>query len=199
MRRAITSMLATAAAALLVLASGAGLTADDEPRRIAADFAMERTLAALSDKISSSGKLYLGGTGLLRWEMTSPSRSVLVVNRGKAWIHYPDLNVTKGFELATDPVMKVLSEHLLVLTAGAFDEIGGLYHVTEVAGGAKRLVPKQEAVKAVFAEIRVKLGSGGVISWVELVSKGGDLTRIEFKNVKVDPTLDPALFERPGD
>lgn len=198
MRRGLTSMLSPLVAALMVLALAARLAANDGPRRIAADFAMERTLTALSDKISSSGKLYLGGTGLLRWEMTSPSRSVLVVNRGRAWIHYPDLNLTKGFDLATDPVMKVLSEHLLVLTAGAFDQVGELYHVSDVDGGAKRLVPRQETVKAVFAEIRVKVGTGGVISWVELVSRGGDLTRIEFKNVKVDPQLDPALFERPA-
>ena len=120
-----------------------------------------------------------------------------MVNRGKAWIHYPDLKVTKGFDLATDPVMKVISEHLLVLTSGAFDEVGELYFVTDVEGGVKRLVPEQEAVKAVFAEIRVMLSSSGVISWVELVSEGGDLTRIVFKNVKIDPSLDPKLFERP--
>jgi len=187
-------LIAAGAIALCALALSAG----EGPRRIAADFEMRRTLAALSDAISSSGKLYLGGPGLLRFEMTSPSRSVLVVNQGKAWIHYPDLHVTKGFDLATDPVMKVMSEHLLVLTAGAFDRVSDLYEVSETSSGAKRLVPKQEAVKAVFAEIRVELGDAGVISWVELVSRGGDLTRIEFKNVKVDPTLDPALFERPG-
>lgn len=196
MRRTTRLLVSSLAVASLALA--AAIQAGGPPERIAADFEMERTLAALSDSIGSSGKLYLGGPGLLRWEMTSPSRSVLVVNRGKAWIHYPDLEITKGFDLATDPVMKVMSEHLLVLTSGAFDKVGQLYVVTDIEGGAKRLVPKQQTVKAVFSEIRVKIGANGVISWVELVSKGGDLTRIVFKNVKVNPTLDPELFERPG-
>ncbi|MBW2278826.1 MAG: outer membrane lipoprotein carrier protein LolA, partial [Deltaproteobacteria bacterium] len=130
MRRKTRLLLSLLVVGSLVLA--AAIQAGGSPERIEADFEMERTLEALSDKISSSGKLYLGGPGLLRFEMTEPSRSVLVVNKGRAWVHYPDLDVTKGFDLATDPVMKVMSEHLLVLTAGAFDEIAELYDVSDI-------------------------------------------------------------------
>ena len=170
----------------------------DPPGRLSADFVMTRTLVVLSDTISSSGKLTLGGPGLLRWEMTSPSRSVLVVNKGTAWIHYPDMGVTKGFDLSKDPVMKVLSEHLLALTGGQFDEMKKFYDVSDLADGAKRLVPGETAVKNVFSEIRVKMGAKGVVSWVEMVSGSGDLTRIVFENVKINPSMAPDLFEKPA-
>ena len=189
--------LLTVAVVLAVIAPGIVSSGEpDPPSRLSADFVMTRTLVVLSDTISSSGKLTLGGPGLLRWEMTSPSRSVLVINKGTAWIHYPDMGVTKGFDLSKDPVMKVLSEHLLVLTGGQFDRMEKFYDVSDLAHGVKRLVPKEKAVKNVFSEIRVKMGARGVVSWVEMVSGSGDLTRIVFKNVKINPSPEPDLFEK---
>jgi outer membrane lipoprotein-sorting protein len=148
--------------------------------------------------VRSSGRLSLGGPGLLRWEMTSPSRSVLVVSGGRGWIHYPDLKVTRSFDLAVDPVMRVISEHMLALTAGDFDAIGVLYRVSDLDGGIKRLEPREETVRKVFAEIRVAFAAPGIVGWVELVAPGGDRTRLTFTDVEVDPVLDPALFREPG-
>ena len=159
---------------------------------------MVRALVVLSDTISSSGRLVLGGPGRMRFEMTAPSRSILVIDGGKGWIRYPDLNVTKSFDLGADPVMRVLSEHLLVVTSGDFGKAGSYYDVTDGAKpGEKRLVPKQAEIRALFSEIRVAMGSNGVVSWVELVSAGGDTTRLVFKNVKINPPIDASLFEKP--
>jgi outer membrane lipoprotein carrier protein len=168
------------------------------PDRLTADFTMERKLVVLSDTISSSGRLVLGGPGRMRFEMTAPSRSILVIDGGKGWIRYPDLNVTKSFDLGADPVMRVLSEHLLVLTSGDFRKAGAYYDVSDGAKpGEKRLVPKQAEIRALFSEIRVAIGTNGVVSWVELVSAGGDTTRLAFKNVKINPPIDASLFEKP--
>jgi len=197
----ISAVLCTAAllAALGLLATrGAVAQTPAAPDRLSADFTMTRTLKVLKDSITSSGRLVLGGPGRMRFEMTAPSRSILVIDGGKGWIRYPDLNVTRSFDLGSDPVMRVLSEHLLVLTSGDFARAGAFYTVSDGAGpGEKRLVPRQPEVKAMFSEIRVAIGANGVVSWVELVSAGGDTTRLVFKNVKVDPPLDPALFEKP--
>ena len=199
MTTSISNRIVLLAAAVFVLtAISAAADAPATPRCLTADFVMTRTLVVLEDEITSRGKLALGGPGVLRWEMTSPSRSVIVVNNGTAWLHYPDMNVTKGFDISSDPVMKVLSEHLLALTAGDFGKMGQLYEISEGEGGARTLIPKQDAVKKVFAQLRVKMGDRGIIDWVEMVSRGGDITRIEFKNVVIDPKLDPSLFEKPA-
>jgi outer membrane lipoprotein-sorting protein len=182
----------------LFAVSGMALAARAEPpSRLTANFVMERTLKVLSDTVRSSGRLSLGGPGLLRWEMTSPSRSTLVVSGGRGWIHYPDLELTKAFDLATDPVMRVISEHMLALTAGDFDAIGVLFRVSDLDGGVKRLLPREETVRSVFAELRVAFAAPGIVGWVELVSPGGDRTRLTFTDVRTDPVLDPALFREP--
>jgi outer membrane lipoprotein carrier protein len=192
--------LAPVAALLAALAAAVPASAQPAkaPDRLTADFTMERRLVVLKDAISSSGRLVLGGPGRMRFEMTAPSRSVLVIDGGKGWIRYPDLGVTKSFELGADPVMRVLSEHLLVLTSGDFAGAAAYYTVADgAAPGERRLVPKQPEIRALFAEIRVALAANGVVSWVELVAAGGDTTRLVFKNVKIDPPIDAALFEKP--
>lgn len=191
-------LAALIAALVLTVARAPAAQPPAAPDRLSADFTMERKLVVLSDTISSSGRLVLGGPGRMRFEMTAPSRSILVIDGAKGWIRYPDMGVTKSFDLGADPVMRVLSEHLLVLTSGDFAKAAAYY---AVAGGAspseKRLVPRQAEIKALFSEIRVAIGTNGVVSWVELVSAGGDTTRLVFKNVKINPPVDASLFDKP--
>jgi outer membrane lipoprotein-sorting protein len=172
----------------------------DEPKppsRLIADFTIERTLAALSDKITSTGRLYMGGPGLLKWETISPSKSTLVINGQEAWVSYPDLGVTKSFEVQSDPVMRVLTEHLLALTSGNLNRIVSLYDVTDLKGGAKKLVPKESSVKMIFSEIRVTFGANGAVSRVEMVSQSGDITAISFQNVRLNQPFPADAFQKP--
>lgn len=168
------------------------------PSKLSADFVMERSLKVLRDTISSSGRLTMGGPGLLRWETMTPSKSVLVINKQSGWIHYPDLSVTKRFEIDNDPVMKVLSEHLLVLTGGEFEKIDSLYNVEILKNGTRKLVPKEAQVGELISEIRVLLSPNGVASRVDLVSAKGDTTSISFKNIRINPDLSKTLFDAPG-
>jgi outer membrane lipoprotein carrier protein len=167
--------------------------------RLKADFRMTRTLRVLKDSVQSSGRLVLGGAGLLRWETLSPARSVLIVNGKKGWLHYPDLKVTKGFDVSSDPVMKVLSEHLLALTTGNFEAVSSMYDVQAVDATIKELVPKSGEIEKLFEKMRVKASTIGVISEVVLVSKSGDTTTIVFSNVETNPKLSEGLFEKPGE
>jgi outer membrane lipoprotein carrier protein len=180
----------------IYVATVAAASASAPPERLTADFTMTRTLKVLSDSITSQGKIVLGGLGRLRFEVTAPSRSILVITAGKGWVSYPDMGITRSFDLGADPMMRVLSEHLLVLTSGDFEKAGAFYTVTDAAeAGVKRLVPKQPEIAKLFSELRVAMGVEGVVSWVELVSAGGDVTRIAFANVRVNPPIDPSLFE----
>ncbi|MCP4676923.1 MAG: outer membrane lipoprotein carrier protein LolA [Deltaproteobacteria bacterium] len=184
--------------AVLVVAFGYlhGANGTTPQDKLTADFTMTRTLSVLSDSITSSGKLTLGGPGLLRWETTSPGKSVLIVNKNKAWIHYPDLGVTKNFDIGSDPVMKVLSEHLLVLTSGDLVRVAQLYKVVE-QGKVRQLIPNEAAVRKVFREMRVELNGEGVATRVELVSTTGDTTTITFENIRLSPPLSRGLFSAP--
>lgn len=185
---------------VLVLTSGFALAQTPKPKAVTnmqADFLMERTLSALSDTLKSSGRLVLGGPGRLRWETLSPSKSLLVVNGDKAWIHYPDLGVTKGFDVSTDPLMEILSKNLLALTSGDVEKMKTLYNVEKSSEGEHVLVPKDEKVAKVFKEIRLLLGDAGLAEKVVLVSPSGDKTTITFQKIDTSKKLPDGLFDKP--
>lgn len=169
----------------------------DKSDELSADFVMTRTISALNDSIKSTGRIYLGGPGLLRWEMLKPARSVLVVNGETAWLHYPDMGVTKGFSLSSDPVMSVLSKHLLALTKGNFKNLAQYYDVSDAVKETRTLTPKQDTVKKIFKALKVKANSNGIVSFVEMISQSGDVTKIEFSNVNSKAALSPSLFKKP--
>ena len=166
--------------------------------RLECQFTMIRSLKVLKDTVSSSGKLYLGGPGLLRFETRSPTRSILVINQGQAWMHYPDLKVTKNFDLGQDPAMSVLSRHLLAITAGDLKGFEGAYTVVARTKQSMELVPKQDSVRSIFKSIRVVLGPADIVSLVELRSASGDLTTLQFDKVKLRKSFPAKLFGNPG-
>ena len=184
---------------LLVLLLSASPVRSDAapPSRLKADFHMTRTIRQLKDAVHSEGKLLLGGPGRLRWETMSPARSVLVINRDKGWLHYPDLKVTKEFDVSSDPVMKVLSEHLLALTGGDLKAISAMYDIHSIDEKTKELTPKQGEIKKLFARMRVSTDAAGRISSVELVSRNGDTTTIAFSDVEVNPAIPDSAFDKP--
>ena len=167
------------------------------PTTLTADFTMTRTLKVLRDSITSTGRMTLGGPGRIRWETLSPARSVLVIKGRDARLEYPDMGVSRKFNLGEDPVMKLLGEHLMALTVMDFDSISKLYRISELEGGIKKLVPLEPAVQSVFGELRVRVDPNGVASMVEIVSKNGDVTVLSFKNVRQGPPLSDTLFEGP--
>ncbi len=183
--------------ALTIFVAGVATAGDKAPARLSADFTMKRTLAVLEDTLESTGRIAIGGKGLLRWETLAPNKSTLIINGQRAWIHYPEFDMVKDFDLGNDPVMKVMSSHLLSLTSGDFDNIADLYVVEDLEGGKKRLLPKEDAVKKVFQEMRVLMTEKGVAKQVEIVSQGGDVTAIEFRNVLINPDLPAELFTKP--
>ena len=167
------------------------------PAALSARFVMTRTLAALKADLKSEGRLVLGGPGRLRWETLSPSKSVLVINNGAGWIHYPELDVTKKFDISTDPVMQVLSEHLQLLTSGQFDKMGDKYEVSKESDGSRRLIPKASEIKKFFKEMRVAMNENGTVDRVILISSDGDTTDIKFHQVVQNPKLSDKLFSAP--
>ena len=196
-------ILFTAAVIWVATASGAHPAGAAAPRAaistLKADFVMTRRVSVLKQDLTSRGHLALGGEGRLRFETEHPSRSVLVINGGKGWLHYPELGVTKTFDATSDPVMKLMSEQLAALTKGDFDALKKVYDIEDTTPGIKTLVPIDPNIKKLFKALEVSLQAEGVVTEVALISQNGDTTRIQFRNAVFNAPLPPALFDAPGD
>ena len=183
--------------ALNAVASSTAQGAGPAITTLKADFVMTRKISVLKAPLTSTGKVMLAGAGRLRFETLSPSRSVIVINENKGWLHYPELGVTKQFDLSTDPVMRLMSEQLAALTSGNFAALEKTYTITDSAAGKKSLVPTAPGIKKLFKVLTVNMTSSGAVSMVEMVSANGDITTIRFENTVFNATLPSASFDTP--
>ncbi len=184
-------------AAVVISAAMGSSAGKGSGAKLQADFVMVRTMTALKDSVTSSGSLMLGGPGLLRWETKEPAKSILVVNGPQGWIHYPELRVTKGFNVGTDPVMALLAEHLLAFGVGDFSSLRQWYDVESGGEDTTILLPKSDHIKRLFARMRITKTREGVVSQVVLVSANGDTTTLRFSKVKRNPSFASGTFDAP--
>ncbi len=197
MKRIVTSHLLVSAI-ITLFSPTASLSDGASFNTLTADFIMTRKVAVLKEALTSKGRLMLAGKGRLRWETTSPGKSVVIINGPKGWLHYPDLDVTKPFDNTSDPVMKLISEQLFALTSGDLRGLTSLYDIAATAPGRKTLTPKDPNISKLFKKLQVEMSQGGVISKVTLISANGDTTAISFENTVKNSRLENALFSAPS-
>jgi outer membrane lipoprotein-sorting protein len=196
-RRHIASTVHFSIIGVILFCSVAATAGPPKIATLKTDFVMTRKVAVLRETLTSSGCLMLAGEGRLRFETRSPSKSTLIINADKGWLHYPDLNVTKGFDIATDPVMKLMSEQLFALTGGDIAQLGTLYDIRKNGDNEQILIPKTAGIGKLFKELRVTLQTRGIVSEVVLIAQNGDTTTIAFHNTALNAPLDASLFAAP--
>ena len=163
-----------------------------------ADFTQKRHLRIFENPLISKGRLYYKAPDLLRWEYSSPLRSVML-KRGENINVYQFLegawkaDSTKSFE-ARGMIFAEINRWL----KGRFNEAGGF--TASYNSGPPiciTLTPNEEfkrflnRIELIFSE---KLG---ILRSVEIIESQEDRTRIEFTNVEINAHLPDGVFEKP--
>jgi outer membrane lipoprotein carrier protein len=138
----------------------------------------------------SEGVFYLHRPQRFRWDYASPAPQLVVADGEHLWLYDPDLEQVTVRRLddglSATPAM-------LLSGAGALEDsfrIGAAYR--EEGIDWIELAPLSDA--ADFAGVRVGFKQGRLAS-MELMDALGQTTVIQFSDVQVNPTLDPALFQ----
>ncbi|MBN2700680.1 MAG: outer membrane lipoprotein chaperone LolA [Methylothermaceae bacterium] len=138
---------------------------------------------------SNRGRFYLKRPGKFRWTYETPYRQEVVADGVKVWFYDPDLEQvtvkTIGAALGSAPALLLsgeldLEQRFIVSEQGRRGETAWV-----------ELRPKDEA--DVFRRLRVELRQG-VLSSMELADNFGQLTRIQFEDVRLNPPLQDKLF-----
>jgi outer membrane lipoprotein carrier protein len=138
---------------------------------------------------SSYGKFYLSRPGKFRWNYEKPFVQEIVSNGGKVWFYDADLEqvTVKKLDdsLGSTPALlltgQINVEEKFDLAEQGSDE--GMDWI--------KLSPKNE--DSGFKYILIGL-SNGELSGMELSDNFGQLTRIYFSDIKLNPTLNDSLF-----
>ncbi|MGR9051392.1 MAG: outer membrane lipoprotein chaperone LolA [Gammaproteobacteria bacterium] len=139
---------------------------------------------------TSFGVFYLSRPGRFRWDYLDPFKQEIVAEGGKVWFYDEDLE-----QVTIKTLDQSLGSTPALLLSGEIDleDNFALEHQGEEDGLTwLKLLPKDE--DSGFKYILLGLVNGR-LQGMELNDNFGQLTRIYFSNVKINPTLDEGLFK----
>jgi outer membrane lipoprotein-sorting protein len=164
-------------------------------KSVSADFVQEKHLKILAKPMISKGKLYYQAPGSLRWEYFNPIRSVLLVHEGDTKRY-----IIKDTEIIEDSSAKMQSMHIVMneitmWLSGKYDQNPD-FKVKHRTKKTIVLVPIKESFSKIISQIDIYLSQRpGVIRSV-IIREGNDsFTRLDFKNVILNKTLNDSLFK----
>ncbi|MDO9107097.1 MAG: outer membrane lipoprotein chaperone LolA [Methylovulum sp.] len=187
--------------ALLLVSVPAGVFAADQPvaqlkaflatsKSLTADFKQVAINEAGNPTQTSYGVFYLQRPGKFRWDYQKPFQQQIVSMAGKVWFYDTDLEQVTVKKLDES----VGSTPALLLSGDVSLEDNYTMEQQGVEGDMQwvKLVPKN--TESSFKYLLIGLEKGG-LSGMELSDNFGQLTRIYFSNVKLNPVIKPSLFE----
>lgn len=139
---------------------------------------------------TSYGVFYLNRPGKFRWDYLKPFRQEIVSNAGKVWFYDEDLE-----QVTIKKLDQSLGSTPALLLSGDIDLEENFTLERQGKEGDLiwlKLLPKNEG--SGFKYILIGLDHG-VLAGMELSDNFGQLTRIYFSKVKINPSLDNDLFK----
>lgn len=153
-----------------------------------ADFRQEKELALLSKPEVSSGRFIYSKPNNVLWSYDAPKRVQMLIANGTLTTWYPELNKAERVDVKRfeDRIFKYMG------ASGALDELGRYFDFKFTNKPSEStylldLKPKTGAVAKRVQRIRIWINKSDYLtSKIEYVEGDGDITRYEFKNIKVN-------------
>jgi outer membrane lipoprotein-sorting protein len=170
-------------------------------RTLRSRFEQKKWLAVFEDVVTSEGAMALAVPDKLRWEYTSPLKSVLTVDGRRARIERTSrkgVTTRKTYSLDDEPITAITTQQIFLWTRGDFAKARESYELALVAEKplVVRATPKEDRVKAVVASVDLAFSDDRrTLTSVTLAESGDARTVISFVDVEIDPALPEALFE----
>jgi len=167
-------------------------------RSVKADFLQKRTLQMLSKPLLSEGKLFFYTPDSLRWEYLSPLRSVMLRKGNTIQIYNFSEGVWKAEMTQAIESRRIVLAEISQWFQGRFDESKAFKDVYSPGPPARVILVPREGIDRFIQRIEVVLSARpGVIERVEIEEPGGSRTSIEFRNVEINSSFSPEVFEKP--
>jgi len=158
-------------------------------KALKADFKQIAVDEAGNARQTSYGVFYLRRPGKFRWQYTKPFSQEIISNAGKVWFYDADLEQVTVKKLdqsvGSTPALLLsgdidLEENFNIQDQGTDEDMQWI-----------KLLPKNE--DSGFKYVLIGLDKG-TLGGMELSDNFGQLTRIYFSNIAVNPSLDDELF-----
>ncbi|MFH1078731.1 MAG: outer membrane lipoprotein carrier protein LolA [Pseudomonadota bacterium] len=168
---------------------------------INARFTQFKHMNILAKPLVSQGRFYFQAPDSVRWEYTSPVKSILLMNRGG--IKRYTLLANRGLvEDATGSLqsMQVVLQEISRWSRGRFTE-NEHFSATLKEGKEPKIIlaPKEKGMAKMISRIVISLSSDrpGLMESVAIFESEGNHTLFAFTDVVINAPLEESLFRKP--
>lgn len=166
-----------------------------------ADFVQTRNLKALTQPLTTTGKVWFQAPAQFRWELGQPAQSVALRGDADLLILAPKLKRAERYPLAAF-ASGPMGDALALLDTGfprdaaSFTNRFALLGFSETnATHAFRLQPRTKAAQKVLTELTVFVATNDFqLRATELVFRDGSRLRNDFTNAVENAALEPTVF-----
>jgi len=163
-----------------------------------ADFVQERHISLFKEPLVARGVCYYQTPGTLRWELTEPYVSILVLKDGKvAKFDRVDGRLRKMNPGTEDLLREVLGQ-IVEWIKGDFSHAEEMYRLEFQKASDYRIVmkPRSPELRKLIAAIELTIDSKTYrATRVVIREPGEDFLEIRFEAEKLGEKLEPALFD----
>ncbi len=162
---------------------------------IESDFSQEKDLSVLSEKITSKGHFVFKKDNLLRWEYSSPSKYLIVINKEKVTIK--DEKKTSKYDMNSNKVFKEINDIMVSCVQGTIfksNKFKTVYYENDKFYKLE-LLPQVKNMKDAFKKINLYFDKNVTsVAKMEMVEANDDITLLDFFNKKLNAPINETIF-----
>ena len=157
----------------------------------------ERHLAIFARPVIFQGRMALEKPDKLRWEFINPIASVLIFNGAKG-LKCSGNSEPQRFNLATDPVMQMVSKQIWTWVNGSYATLQEQYRMVLLEQGpCLVLTANDPRIARAISSVKISFNPDSLQpTTVRIQEPGGDHTVISFSDFILNQPLDQSLFTR---
>jgi outer membrane lipoprotein-sorting protein len=163
---------------------------------IESDFVQEKNLSVLTNKIISKGHFIYKKENNIRWEYLQPYRYLIIISNNKIFIK--EENNQKQYDIQSNKMFQEMNKFISGCIQGdilkneqdfkiGYFEDDKTYFVS--------LMPRSEGMRKMLNEVQIWFNKNDLtVTRINMVESGGDYTKIDFINKKLNTEVPVEKF-----
>ncbi len=172
------------------------VTLSDKVNTIESDFVQEKNLSILANKIISKGHFCFKKTNKIRWEYNQPYRYLIIINNNKIFIK-EDQN-QKQYDIQSNKMFQEMNKFISGCIQGDIlrnEQEYNIGYFEDEKAYFVSLKPKAESMRKMLNEVQIWFNKTDLtVSRISMVESGGDYTKIDFVNKKLNLEISDEKF-----
>ena len=135
---------------------------------------------------SAEGLFQVAQPARLHWHITAPLEQQIITDGNLLWLYDPDLE-----QVVIQPFDRDIGATPAILFSGDLDQLDSAYFIQRQAEGLYSLQPEQAG--SLFSLLEISF-DGAEPSSLAITDNLGNVTRINFFRLKINPKIEPDQF-----